>query len=360
MKRILRAIAIVVGIVVVIVAAVVGNFALRSGQFDTLTPHFAGTCTSIDTGGDSAEDIVVDHAAGFAYLSALDRKGLMRNPDLKGTVKRIDLKAETWTVEPALLSAPSDFHPQGMSLYVAPDGTKRLFVISHPTGKPHAVEVFDPAEDGKWSHAATIRDTLFVRPNDLAAVGPTQFYVANDSGAKSGFDRATEMLMNRPLSVLTYYSGERGAPAVSGMVGAGGIAVGGDGKTLWVSETGLRRLAVYGRDLASGNLVPLRTIPLAGGPDNIDVAPDGSLWVAAHPNSIALGKHFATGAPSPTMILHIEAPASAAPKVTEVYVNGGEQFSAGSVAAIYKDKMLMGSITERRVQVCTLPAGTAP
>ncbi len=355
MKRILKTIGLLVGLVVGLAVVGIGKFLVDSGQFTELHPHFEGTCTSLALAKGSSEDIVIDHAAGFAYLSVLDRKSLMRNPELDGAIERIDLKADTWTVEPALESGPSDLHPHGMSLYVGPDGAKKLFVISHPHNKPHTIEIFDATEDGKWKHAATVRDTLFVKPNDLAAVGPNQFYVANDSGAKNGFDRATEMMLGRQLSTLAYYNGDKGMPAVVDMTGAGGIAVSADGSTVWVAETAAKRIQVYGRDAAGGSLTPVRVIPLAGGPDNIDVAPDGSLWVAAHANTLALAKHFAAGAPAPTQILHIEDPASAAPKVTEVYLNEGEQFSAGSVAAVYKNKMILGSITEKKLLVCTLP-----
>ncbi len=359
MKRILRTIGLIVGLIVLLAVVGIGKFLADSGQFTELHPHFAGTCSSLDVAKGSAEDIVIDQAAGVAYLSVLDRKNLMRTPEIEGTIERIDLKADTWTVEPAVESGPSDLHPHGMSLYVGADGVKRLFVLSHPHNKPNTVEIFDATEDGKWKHAATVRDTLFVKPNDLAAVGPNQFYVANDSGAKNGFDRATEMMLGRQLSTLAYYNGDKGVPAVVDMTGAGGIAISTDGRTMWVAETTARRIQVYGREPVNGSLTPLRSIDLPGGPDNIDVAVDGSLWIAAHPSTVALVKHFTSGAPAPTQIFHIEDPAGAAPKVTEVYLNLGEQLSAGSVAAVYKDKMIVGSITEKKVLVCTVPGAKA-
>jgi arylesterase/paraoxonase len=357
MKRGLKIAGVIILIAVIVVGLAVLNFAYRGGAFATLTPHFDGTCTAVETGGDSAEDIVIDRERGFAYLSALDRRGLVSGKEVKGTITRIDLKAETWTVAPALESAPSDLHPHGMSLFIAPDGARRLFVLSHPRGKPHTVEMFDATEDGRWRHAGTVRDTLLIDPNDLAAVGLEQVYVGNDSGASNGAERAAEMMFGLNLSTLAYYNGERSTPAVRGMSGAGGVAVSGDGRHLFVAETMARQIQVYGREPATGALTPLHAIPLAGGPDNIDIAPDGSLWVAAHPNTIALVRHFGSGSPAPTQVFRIAGAETSAPQVTEVYLNVGGTFSAGSVAAVYEDKVLMGSITEPKVQVCTLPAG---
>jgi hypothetical protein len=41
--------------------------------------------------------------------------------------------------------------------------------------------------------------------------------------------------------------------------------------------------------------------------------------------------------------------------VRQVYLDLGEQISAGSVGAVHEKQLLIGSITERRILRCRLP-----
>ncbi len=208
-----------------VLAVVVLDFLRHGGQFRTLEPHFAGTCASVPLSV-SAEDIQIDRAANLAYLSALDRRGQIDGKDVRGTVLRIDLNLRPLTATPALVADPPDFRPHGMSLYTAPDGAQRLFVLSHPPGQPHTVEIFDRNADGLFAHVQTLRNPLFFKPNALAALSPTQFYVANDSGAHSGMERVSEMMFRRRLASLVYY--DHGRTANVGPKIASGTGIGGE------------------------------------------------------------------------------------------------------------------------------------
>ena len=64
---------IALGIVVVVVAAWAVRLYWRAGEFKMLTPHFAGECTVV-TGAVGAEDIVIHHGAGIAFVSSADRR----------------------------------------------------------------------------------------------------------------------------------------------------------------------------------------------------------------------------------------------------------------------------------------------
>lgn len=352
--KVLKRILWVALVLVLFVGVVIFDYLRRSGQFTTLEPHFAGICAPIPLAM-SAEDIQIDRAAGIAYLSALDWRGQFQGKDVTGTVLRIDLNAEPMLAAPALVADPPGFRPHGMSLYIGEDGTQRLFVVNHPAGQPHTVEIFDRGADGRFVHAQTVNNPWLLHPNAVVAVGPDQFYVANDSGADSTFERVGEVLLRRALSSVAYY--DNGAMAEVGprIASGTGIAARADGRQIYVSESNGHAVLVFDRGVATGDLKLRETIEIGNVGDNLNVAEDGSIWVAAHPRLLALARHHADAKkPAPTRILRIAPDPGVSERVTEIYLNAGDEISAGSVAAVRGNLMLVGSITEHRVLACML------
>jgi arylesterase/paraoxonase len=352
----LKRIGIALAALVLVVALITLDFLRHGGQFRSLQPAFAGSCTTLGMDA-SAEDIQIDRARGVAYLSYLDRRGLVEGKPVTGSILLLDLNLPDARPRAALLSEPAAFRPHGLSLYRSGDGALRLFAISHPPEAPHVIEIFEQGLTGAFSVVRNVRDPLLVRPNALLAVGPAQFYVANDSGARNGFERVTEMLFRRGLSTIAYFDGKAMRVVASGLKSAAGIGMSPDGAFVYVSETSGNRIAVFARNPASGDLTPRGHVDLGSAPDNINVNADGSLWVAAHAKVLALVRHFGNATQlAPTQVFRIDMgqdPAQA--RVEQVYLNLGEEISAGSVGAVYNRELLIGSITERKLLRCRLP-----
>ncbi len=342
--------------VLVVVAVVAVDFLRHGGQFRSLRPAFAGSCETLPLEA-SAEDVQLDRARSVAYLSYLDRRGLVDGRAVTGTVMLLDLNVPDPRPRPALLTEPPNFRPHGLSLYRAGDGALRLFAINHPPGGGHAVEIFEQGPTGAFAAVGTIRDPLLVDPNAILATGPNQFYAANDTGARNGFERATELLFRRGLSTVVYHDGRVTRVAATGLKSASGIAMSRDGTRVYVSETSGNRLAVFERNAASGDLRLLGHIALGSAPDNLNVDEEGRIWIAAHARVLALIQHFRDAtrlAPTQIFRLHdVADPARARPE--QIYLNLGEQISAGSVGAVFGDQLLIGSITERKLLRCRLP-----
>lgn len=331
------------------------DFMRHGGQFRTLKPHAPGICTPVPLTA-SAEDIQIDRARGIAYLSLLDRRAGMQGRETQGDLYALDLNAEPLQGNSALARVPPGFHPHGLSLYRVGDGSLRLFAISHPKGQPHTVEIFEQGTEDAFRPVATITDPALRSPNAVAAIGARQFYVANDSGARNAWQRFGELVLRRGLSEVLYYDGETVRVVARGLKSAAGIAVSGDGLRVYVSETFGRRVRVYGRNAGTGDLTPLEDIDLDSAPDNLNFDADGNLWIAAHPKTFELVRHFISPThPSPTQIFRWSPNAIGVPRLEEVLLDDGRALSAGSVGAVVGRRLFVGSITETKLLSCRLP-----
>jgi arylesterase/paraoxonase len=347
----------IIGVLVLVVGAATAWMLGRGGAFKSIEPHFAGRCEALPLEG-SGEDILVDRERGIAYLSLLDRKSVVEGKDVQGTVARVDLNARPFVAVDALATKPGLMRPHGLSLWVAPDGSRRLFVINHGRKRgvdPEAVEIFDETAPGEYTHAETVRGEQLFSPNDLVAVGPRQFYVANDKPLGGALATGLQQ-MGVGASPLSYFDGPAGRYVREDMASGGGINVSADGGTLYVAETAGKRLRVLSR-AANGDVTETGRIAMDTSPDNIDVAADGSVWVTGHANTLALIQHFVAGKPAPSQVWRVVRGAGDEATQEEVYLDDGTQMSAGSVGATYGNLLLIGSITERKILVCERASG---
>jgi arylesterase/paraoxonase len=325
-------------IVVATLVVVVGLFTLEfmsfGGQFRDLQPRSSGVCSALALNA-SAEDIQIDRNRSIAYLSSLDRRGLVEGKAVEGTVLQVDLVSDPLRVDPALSSAPAGFRPHGMSLYRMGDGKQRLFVISHP--------------ENRFAHIGSVRDPLLVSPNAIVAVGPQQFYVANDKGG-SGLSRMAESLFRVGMSTVVYFDGDSMRVAADGLKSAVGMGLAPDGLTAYVAETLGKRVSVYTRNPLTGALSFRQHLSVDGSPDNINVDADGALWIAVHAKLLDLIRHFGDASHhAPTTILR-----HASGETTPILVDDGSLISAGSVGAAFGNRLYIGSITEPRLLICRM------
>jgi arylesterase/paraoxonase len=321
-----------------------------AGEFRTLTPHFDGTCTAVPVVG--AEDLTIDQGTGIAYISSADRWALFAEKPPKGALYAYDLNAPSPQAVNLTPDADPSFSPHGISLYVAADGSRSLFVINHAQHR-HTIEVYDVA-GSRLTHRTTLADPRLISPNDLVAVSPTQVYVTNDHRYPPGTMRTIEEYLRRPWANVVMWDGHAFREAARGIQLANGINRSADGTTLYVVSTIGRAVRVYDRDAASGTLTFRREIPLASGGDNVEVDADGSLWIGSHPKLLTLVRYMSHGRPyAPSQILHVVAP-DTAPEVREVYLDLGEQISGASVGAVRGKRLLIGAIADSKLLDCTM------
>ena len=114
--------------------------AWRLDVFVTINEKKPNSCEAIELDG-SAEDIEIDYKNGIAYLSILDRRGLIEEKDVQGSIGKIDLNSMPWKVENVFSGEGLDnFRPHGLSLY-----GDTLVAINHPKERgiePESIEMF--------------------------------------------------------------------------------------------------------------------------------------------------------------------------------------------------------------------------
>jgi len=323
-----------------------------AGQFKSIEPHFAGTCEVI-RGVVGAEDITIHPGTGVAYISVCDRRGVMSGQSSRGGIYAYELNVPR-PVPVKLTSGPDPgFQPHGISLFVDPGGRDALFVINH-SGSTHKIEIYEIKADG-LTHRETVSDPDLLSPNDIVAVGRMSFYATNDHRHRGGVMRLLEDYLKLPLASVVYYDGGNFTWAAEGFRYANGISVSPDGRELYVAETTGRVLNVYDRDRQTGDLSLKEEIRFDTGLDNIEVGPDGILWIGSHPQLLKFVGHSKdAGKPSPSQVLRVELKGDGAHRIDEVYLNRGEELSGSSVGAVYWDRLLIGSVFEEKLLDCRL------
>jgi len=339
-------------LVAAVVVAVVVRLAYvmlpASGALISLEQIGVEGCVRVDV-APGTEDVTIDPVTRLAYISAADR----RDPELPpGGIYVFSLDGAP---TPRLVSVdvPADFRQHGISLWTGEDGSKRLFVINHPKAGGHTVEIFDVASDGVLAHVKTVAFDAMHSPNDLVAVGPESFYATNDRGYTEGLLSTIEAYLALPLSSAVYWDGEAGRVAVSGLTYANGINISADGGTVYIAELLGRRVGVYSRDAQTGALTHVKDLPVNTGPDNIEIAKDGALYIGAHAKIFDFLAHAEDPeAISPSQVLRLNPETG---ETRNVFVALDGTLSGSSVGAINGDRLIVGAVFERHVMVCPLP-----
>lgn len=343
-------------------------FALKlvydTGTFKTIKPHFAGKVEKITLiqNQAGAEDITIDYTTGMAFIAADDRRlnrYWNKDSDIKtkqGAIFLLDLKSNEKKQIEISQNFKTDFHPHGISFFQTPDNRKLLFVVNHKSNyRQHSVEIFE-FKNQALLHLQTIEDkTLMSSPNDVVAISENQFYVTNDHYfAESGFLQALENYLRLPYSYVNYYDGKKLRKIADRIIYANGINRSNDSKQIFVSSPTGRKVLVYARNSTDGTLTKTEEIFVGTGVDNIEVDPQGNLWLGCHPQMLAFVQHTKSAEnKSASQVLRIKSENKTF-KIEEIFLNDGKEFSGSTVGAFYEDKLLIGSVFENSFLFCTI------
>jgi len=347
----------IVLLVLLLLGGYAGYILNVAGQFKTISSHFAGSCTPV-TGVVGAEDITVHSKTGMALIAAEDRHAANTGAATKGAIWAYDLEA----VAPKPVNLTTDlkinFHAHGLSLYQQGNGGT-VMAVNHRGGggvfgsDDDSIEVFD-YKDGKLVHRKTVEHPLFKSVNDVVAVDGERFYATIDHGYSSGNMRKVEDYGRLSMAFVVYYDGETVSEVAGTFRYANGINVSHDGSLIYVAASTDGTLSILQRNKETGALNGRRDADLGTGVDNIEIAADGTIWIAGHPklfDFLAHAKDPKKIAPSQVLKL---TPNAYRFDVEEVYLNDGSELSGSSVAAPYKNRLLIGPVLDTKFLDCTM------
>lgn len=332
------------------IAWLLWHMAPASGVFAGLKPKLVDQCRAVAV-FPGTEDVTIDPRLNVAFISADDRRATMAGKPVQGGIYalRLDGTDRVMKVSP---DSFGEFHPHGISLWRGEDGRQRLFAINHTINDGDKVEVFDVGLGGALLHVDTIAFPEMTSPNDIVGVGPRSFYVTNDRGIKEGWMSTVEAYFALPLSTLAYFDGQTGKIAARGLTYANGINVTADGKTLYATEFLARKVSIYDREPETGALTKKKSIRVNTGPDNVEVAADGALWIGGHSKVFDFLKHVEdASAIAPSHVIRVN-PESGAREDVLIDTNG--VLNASSVGALWDNQLIVGAVFDDHVLVCPI------
>jgi hypothetical protein len=325
------------------------------GAFRSMKPELGGNCRAIEMGG-SVRDIRIDRERGVAYLSFLDRDTATSITG-NGTVVLLDLNLADPAPRAAMSRDPQGFRPEGISLLKQAGQPARLFAVSRVEGRVPAVEFLEQDPNGAFVPTSTAREATFGTPGLVAALGPGRILVT-DHRPSQGFQRKLSLLTRSGDDAIVFRDGARSTVVEKALAWVSGLALSADGSHLYVAETLKQRLLIYRLDAsaldASAVLTLERTVALDTPPAGLDVDADRVIWIATHP---ALLRYFSalegSGEPVPTRILRFD-PRQPAGVAVPVFADDGSRISSGTIAAHWRDELLIGAPLDQKVLICKL------
>ncbi|MBC8256199.1 MAG: SMP-30/gluconolactonase/LRE family protein [Candidatus Marinimicrobia bacterium] len=320
-----------------------------AGEFKTIVSHFDGECISI-YGNVGAEDITI-LSNGLAIISSDDRRKTLAGNSVQGSIYAYDLKEKTPQLINLTPTLPFNFHPHGISVHEIGDGSYIIAVVNH-SQKGHFIEIFESKNKG-LIHKQSIADPKLISPNDLVLINETQMYISNDHGSSSEWMKMIEDYLQLTRSNVVFYDGNKFTISAKGLGYANGINISHDGNILYVAETVGKKITEYAIDKSSHGLTFIQSTEFNSGVDNIELDNEGSLWIGSHPKLLTLTQHAKnSNILSPSQVFKLSI--GAEHKIKEVYLNDGGKLSGSSVAAIWRNNLLIGPVLEDHFLHCVL------
>uniref|UniRef100_A0A8R1Z3C0 Paraoxonase n=1 Tax=Pristionchus pacificus TaxID=54126 RepID=A0A8R1Z3C0_PRIPA len=333
----------------------------------TVYNHRPGICRQVHGPVKGSEDIELIRSEGIAFITSgilyLQPyrgdivEGKMFLYDFNQKLGKDQLKAKELPIKGASFDQ-NNFHPHGLTHWVV-NGVIRLYVINHSDGFKHSVEVFDYDPSGPaLIHKKSIKHASFIRPNDLAAIGPDQFIFTNDGVTQSEMGNLAEILSGYKGGSVYYWDGEDSQVIFSAMAAPNGIAYDVKNNKLFISEINYRRVHAYTVEKDKKTLTHLSTVDLGTACDNLFVDSDGSVSSGCHPVLHEAAKSIGdceSDVTSPSQVIRIKFDKDyKTAAISEPYANDGKEVSGSSAVAFHNNQMLVGTVCKGLLH-CEIP-----
>jgi len=162
--------------------------------------------------------------------------------------------------------------------------------------------------------------------------------------------------------LLTSFSCHPAVPS-GNIVGANGVGISEDQKTVFVMAGGSKMLHIYNRDPQTNSLKLHKMVYLTTHCDNPHIGPKGEIYSACHSNVLLFMKHKVAGSPSPTQLVKISEKEDGTREVRELLFSEGKDLSGASIATVYEPSssesgsnplLIAGAVFDNGLLVCPL------
>jgi hypothetical protein len=340
----------------IVIALVILALALEvlrvGGAFRSVRSMAADSCRAIEVGG-SVHDIRIDRERGLAYLSFRDRDkvtGITGN----GTVVMLDLNLAEPAPRAAMSRNPEDFRPEGIALLQRAGQPTKLLATSRGGGVP-TVEIMERDDNGAFVPELTVRDVALGSPTRVAPAGTSIFYAVDHVEPMGWLPQKLSLLTKRGRDAIVVSDMGKSDVIASGHAWLSGLVMNEDDSRLYAVDALKQQLLVYRRDASRpGSLTLENAISLPAPPASLDRDADGVLWIATYPKLL---RHFAAAAGSPgilpTVVLRFD-PRRPDEGAVTVFADDGSQITGGTIAAHWRDELLVGAPFDHKVLICKL------
>ena len=336
---------IILSIVLLLVAinAYVFYIFSSSGFFREIENSFSGSIDrSISLPG--VEDMQISYDDGFMLLSSDDRASRRDDKEKQGHLYYMDLTNTSFEPIQLTTDLKIPFFPHGISMIRTAPQTYKVYAINH-VNDIHSIEVFE-LHQGSLVHLQTLKDPSMVSPNDIVAIDEDRFYFTNDHGFTKGLGKLAEEYLGLAVSNVVYFDGNAYREVADGIAYANGLNIDPKRDLLFVASPRGFMVKVYQRQ-ENGELDFIENIDCGTGVDNIELAPDGKIWIGCHPSLLAFTAYASGNKPiSPSEIITIEYRGTGDYSKEINFLDNGKKMSASTVAVEYNDYIFVGNVMD--------------
>jgi arylesterase/paraoxonase len=342
-------------LVTVAILSAGGRAIWSNGVFSSAKMGFSGIC-KVTANLPGVQDMELGN--GLVFLSV----GNARGP---GAADGVYAMAPDGGKPFKLAGGPKDFHPRGIGLYSTPDG-KSLFLFAvnkRASGRfsidsfevrfPNILMTLPPPGSAVPTLVAqgTIEGGQLINPQDVAAVSPGTFYVANGTASKFA-----PMHILQTYGVLSggnvlYFNGTVFREVADGLYGTRSMVLAGHGNKLVVGGLLSRSLTSFNREPFAGTLTEDKVIVLPTGPEKLSVDSNDQVWAAGHAN--ILDWKAMTADPNKRASSQVFRVRLDGEENQQIYGNDGAQIAGASVALPIGRNLLIGSSLDGRLLLCS-------
>lgn len=327
--------------------------------FSTAPKHSGSPCRVLSGSGlVGAEDLETDERTQVTYIAAADRRGDPTFRPQQSNLLRLEPGGDKSPVPLQIVGMQAPLRVHGLSLYVGKDGERRLMTVQHggDNGGGESVEIFRIEPNGTTvTHLRTVKSPLFVSLNDVAAIGPESFYVANDHGAGAGIGHNLEDFTFRKNASVVHFDGQSGRQVLGNLSFANGVWATHDGQFLLVAET-LPRMVKNYRRAPDGALTLVGEKQFDNGVDNFSEDAQGAFYITGHKSPLRFLLHATDStnrSPSEALRFLVRSDGQIEPP-TVVWQDDGSTFSAASVAVRVGKILYVGAVFQDGLLMCPI------